>query len=62
MNQRFNSILETLGSVAVLVGLVFVGLELRQNAESVRSQTRSQISIAYSELIESQREDEDVSL
>ena len=46
-----------IGSISVLVGLVFVGLELRQNAESVQSQTRSQIATAYADLIASQRED-----
>ncbi len=37
---------------------MFIAVELRQNSESVKSQTRAQISIAYADLIDSQRSDD----
>ena len=51
-------ILEHINPLLVLVGLVFVGLELRQNSAAVQFQTRSQISIAYAELLQTQRLDQ----
>lgn len=37
--ERLNPLLELVGGIAVLVGLVFVGLELRQNTEAVQAAT-----------------------
>lgn len=36
---RLSSLLEFVGGLAVLVGLIFVGLELRQNTEAVQAAT-----------------------
>lgn len=36
---KLNPLLEFVGGVAVLIGLVFVGLELRQNTEAVQAAT-----------------------
>lgn len=37
--NKLNPLLEFIGGVAVLIGLVFVGLELRQNTEAVQAAT-----------------------
>lgn len=41
---QMNPLLEFVGGVAVLVGLVFVGLELRQNTEAVQAATLQSIT------------------
>ena len=43
--------LEILSALAVVVGLLFVALELRLNSEALRSQTRTEIADAYAQLI-----------
>jgi hypothetical protein len=52
--DRANAWLNLIANIGVIAGIVFVGLELRQNSNAVRSQTRSQISIAYAELLQTQ--------
>lgn len=49
---------ETLGFLAVVAGLVFVGLELRQNTDMMRSQTRSEVTQSILTLIEMERHPE----
>jgi len=58
--QKISEFLDHLSPILVLVGLVFVGLELRQNSAAVQSQTRSDISIAYADALHSFREDQDL--
>ena len=41
---RLNPLLEFFGGIAVLMGLVFVGLELRQNTEAVQAATLQSIT------------------
>jgi hypothetical protein len=41
---KFRLILELVGAAAVLLGLIFVGLEIRQNTEAVRSSTIQEIT------------------
>ena len=42
-DQKIRVILEIIGASAVLIGLIFVGLELRQNTDAVRSSTIQEI-------------------
>lgn len=42
--QKLNPLLEFVGGIAVLIGLVFVGLELRQNTEAVQAATLQSIT------------------
>ncbi len=37
--SKLNPVLEFVGGIAVLIGLIFVGLELRQNTEAVQAST-----------------------
>ena len=41
---KLNPLLEFFGGIAVLVGLIFVGLELRQNTEAVQADTLQSIT------------------
>ena len=49
--DRLLKILERGSPLFVVLGLIFVGLQLKQSNDAVRAQTRSQISIAYAEFI-----------
>ena len=42
--KNLNPLLEFFGGIAVLVGLIFVGLELRQNTEAVQADTLQSIT------------------
>jgi hypothetical protein len=42
--KKLNPLLEFFGGIAVLVGLIFVGLELRQNTEAVQADTLQSIT------------------
>ncbi|MEM7015908.1 MAG: hypothetical protein AAF512_01055 [Pseudomonadota bacterium] len=56
--DKLNQWLQLLAAVSVLIGLIFVGVELGQNARATEAQTKSQISIAYSNFMDSVRNDE----
>ena len=49
--RNLKPLFEMAGAVAVLLGLIFVGLELRQNTAAVRAQTRQQLTDASSEFL-----------
>ena len=52
------SVRETFGFLAVVAGLVFVGMELDQNTGMMRSQTRSEVTQSILTLIEMERHPE----
>jgi hypothetical protein len=56
--RRWGKTAELIGLAAVVVGLVFVGLELRQNQLDLRAQSRATLSLIDIEQIRSLREDE----
>jgi len=58
--DRLNWFLTLTANIAVLVGIALVVVELSQNREMVRSQTRNDISIRLGELL-SQQTDQDLS-
>ena len=47
--NRLRLVLEVLGGIAVLIGLVFLGLELRQNTEAMQAATFQDLVHATSE-------------
>ncbi len=49
-SQRGRTIAEIAAAIGVILSLVFVGVEIRQNTSSVRAQTRQQLSDASAEL------------
>jgi predicted glycosyltransferase involved in capsule biosynthesis len=55
---ELGQVINTLANLGVIAGIAFLAVELRQNSDAVQSQTRSQISIAYAELLQTQRQDE----
>ena len=60
MFERFKDIAELVGLVAVVIGLFFVGFELRQNQISLRAQTRAALAEIDIESIRSLRQDENL--
>lgn len=56
--RRWRESAELIGIAAIVVGLVFVGIELRQNQLDLRAQTRATLSLIDIEQIRSLREDE----
>ena len=58
--DRLLKTLDRSSPLLVLLGLIFVGLELKQSTDAVKAQTRSQISVAYAEYIRTFAEDEEI--
>jgi hypothetical protein len=56
--QEYALLAEIVGGVGIIASLIFVGIQLQQSSDAVKAQTRSQISIAYSQMIQSQRQDQ----
>ena len=50
--ERLNAVVQIVATVGVVVGLILVAVELRQNTETTRAQTRAEISQAIVGLIE----------
>jgi hypothetical protein len=53
MNEdgKLRTYVELAGAVAVLVGLIFVGLELRQNQQMMRTQIRNDLSVGLNDVL-----------
>ena len=49
--QRGRTIAEIMAATGVILSLLFVALEIRQNTSSIRAQTRQQLSDASAELL-----------
>jgi len=48
---RWKTYLDLAGAIAVLLGLIFVGLELRQNQQMMRAQIRNDLSVGLNDVI-----------
>jgi hypothetical protein len=48
---RWKAYLDLAGAIAVLLGLIFVGLELRQNQQMMRAQIRNDLSVGLNDVI-----------
>jgi len=58
MNLNRNQLLEIVGFTSVLLGLVFIAFELNQNSESLRAQTRTEITANTNIILERFMEDD----
>ena len=56
--DHMNKWLTLVANLGVIAGIAILAIELRQNSNAVHSQTRSQISIAYAELLQTQQLDQ----
>jgi hypothetical protein len=50
-DNKLKIYLDLLGALAVLLGLIFVGLELRQNQQMMRAQIRNDLSVGLNDVI-----------
>ena len=50
-DSRLRIYLDLAGAGAVLIGLIFVGLELRQNQQMMRAQIRNDLSVGLNDII-----------
>jgi len=50
-DSRLRTYLDLAGAGAVLLGLIFVGLELQQNREMMRAQIRNDLSVGLNDVI-----------
>lgn len=48
--QKLNSWLTFLANIGVIAGIVFLAIEIRQNSDAVRAQTRAQLAEGVTEL------------
>jgi hypothetical protein len=51
IENKTKVIIELVGAGAVLLGLIFVGLELRQNQQMMRSQIRNDLSVGLNDVL-----------
>lgn len=58
--RNLNSLMELLGGLAVLIGLIFVGFELKQNTEAVQASTLQNLTDESQEYLLLLAEDEDL--
>lgn len=58
--RNLNSLMELIGGLAVLVGLIFVGFELKQNTEAVQASTLQNLTDESQEYLLLLAQDEDL--